>query len=174
MVVVRPLVPKGLSIERSARPKYELLKHYCRNPREPLSPPPASRGRNSSNPRISQPPGFKDEMKAHGKSLSKVAPPMPPMPPRPVWYRRTPDQSQKCTDNGERRQVARSKVHSLQRKTAPDNRRAPKQGGDPSARKPVGTSFVRVGSRVSFNTVVAAILIPSAKDLHAAARQELW
>ena len=62
-----------------------------------------------------------------------------------------------------------------------DNWRLPREGRDPSARPGVSAArrqaaaaCVRVGSRVSFNTVVAAILIPSAKDLHAAARQELW
>lgn len=57
----------------------------------------------------------------------------------------------------------------------------PKEGRNPSARpgisaakRQAAAACVRVGSRVSFNTVVAAILIPSAKDLHAAARQELW
>lgn len=62
-----------------------------------------------------------------------------------------------------------------------DNWRLPKEGRDPSARPGVSAArrqaaaaCVRVGSRVSFNTVVAAILIPSAKDLHAAAREKLW
>ncbi|CAM9360545.1 unnamed protein product, partial [Ectocarpus sp. 8 AP-2014] len=62
-----------------------------------------------------------------------------------------------------------------------DNWRLPKEGRHPSARpgasaakRQAAAACVRVGSRVSFNTVVAAILIPSAKDLHAAARQELW
>ena len=62
-----------------------------------------------------------------------------------------------------------------------DNWRLPREGRDPSARPGVSAArrqaaaaCVRVGSRVSFNTVVAAILIPSAKDLHAAAREELW
>eukprot|EP00903_Cladosiphon_okamuranus_P011765 g11059.t1 len=62
-----------------------------------------------------------------------------------------------------------------------DNWRLPREGRDPSARpgisaarRQAAAACVRVGSRVSFNTVVAAILIPSAKDLHAAAREELW
>ncbi|CAM9136827.1 unnamed protein product [Scytosiphon promiscuus] len=62
-----------------------------------------------------------------------------------------------------------------------ENWRLPKEGREPSARPGVcaarrqaNAACVRVGSRVSFNTVVAAILIPSAKDLHAAARKELW
>ncbi|CAN0347647.1 unnamed protein product, partial [Ectocarpus sp. 12 AP-2014] len=62
-----------------------------------------------------------------------------------------------------------------------DKWRLPKEGRHPSARpgasaakRQAAAACVRVGSRVSFNTVVAAILIPSAKDLHAAARQELW
>ncbi|CAM9819181.1 unnamed protein product, partial [Hapterophycus canaliculatus] len=62
-----------------------------------------------------------------------------------------------------------------------ENWRLPKEGREPSARPGVcaarrqaNAACVRVGSRVSFNTIVAAILIPSAKDLHAAARKELW
>ena len=62
-----------------------------------------------------------------------------------------------------------------------DKWRLPKEGREPSARpglsaskRQAAASCVRVGSRVSFNTVVATIIIPSAKDLHAAARRELW
>lgn len=68
------------------------------------------------------------------------------------------------------------KMHVLERW------RRPKYVSDSSAARPeisvekrqAAAPCVRVGSRVSFNTVVAAILIPSARDLHAAARQELW
>lgn len=73
-----------------------------------------------------------------------------------------------------------SAIRSPERRVL-DKWRLPEEGREPSARPGVSASkrqaaaaCVRVGSRVSFNTVVAAILIPSAKDLHAAARRELW
>ena len=73
-----------------------------------------------------------------------------------------------------------SAIRSPERKVL-DKWGLPKEGREPSARpglsaskRQAAASCVRVGSRVSFNTVVAAILIPSAKDLHAAARRELW
>lgn len=72
-------------------------------------------------------------------------------------------------------------VGSPQKASMLDKWRLPKEGREPSARPGVNAArrqakapCVRVGSRVSFNTVVAAILIPSAKDLHSAAREELW
>lgn len=78
-------------------------------------------------------------------------------------------------------QAHRKKGGILSEKGVLDNWRLPKEGRDPSARPGVSAAkrqaaaaCVRVGSRVSFNTVVAAILIPSAKDLHEAARRELW
>ncbi|CAM9330228.1 unnamed protein product [Ectocarpus fasciculatus] len=94
----------------------------------------------------------------------------PPPPPRtPSARTERSDSSDSATRSPERE------------KDVLDNWRLPKEGRHPSARpgasaakRQAAAACVRVGSRVSFNTVVAAILIPSAKDLHAAARQELW
>ncbi|CAM9173221.1 unnamed protein product [Ectocarpus sp. 4 AP-2014] len=94
----------------------------------------------------------------------------PSPPPRtPAARTKRSDSSDSATRSPERE------------RDALDNWRLPKEGRHPSARpgasaakRQAAAACVRVGSRVSFNTVVAAILIPSAKDLHAAARQELW
>lgn len=43
-------------------------------------------------------------------------------------------------------------------------------GQDPS---PV-PKWIRVGKRVCFSTVVSAVLIPSAEDISATAKRELW
>ncbi|CAM9324661.1 unnamed protein product, partial [Discosporangium mesarthrocarpum] len=42
------------------------------------------------------------------------------------------------------------------------------------ARPSPATNCVRVGARVSFSTVVQAILIPSVADLNIAARHRIW
>lgn len=89
-------------------------------------------------------------------------------------------EQEKERSSPERTPKGGSAIKSPERKVL-DKWRLPKEGREPSARPGVSASkrqaaaaCVRVGSRVSFNTVVAAILIPSAKDLHAAARRELW
>lgn len=66
-------------------------------------------------------------------------------------------------------------THILEKRRLPmESRDSTGVPGLNAARRQAAAPCVRVGSRVSFNTVVAAILIPSARDLQAAVRRELW
>lgn len=48
------------------------------------------------------------------------------------------------------------------------------EGGQQRPRPENIPKFVRVGSKVCFSTVVAAVLIPSSEDITAASKKELW
>lgn len=48
------------------------------------------------------------------------------------------------------------------------------QQQQPQQRQVAAPKWVRVGEKVCFSTVVAAVLIPSSHDLTAAAKRELW